>query len=149
QTALMRLHRALEEVRPPSLPDYYRLAAAQVRRALIDLARHYFGPEGLGRNWHPTGEPAASTASERAPAYEGQESTYDPGRLADWSEFHRQVEALPEEERQAFDLLWYQEVPQAEAAALLGISPATLRRRWLSARLLLREALQGDLPPRA
>src|SRR5438093_1291991 len=40
QTALLRLHKALEEVRPPSLADYYRLAAVQVRRVLIDLARH-------------------------------------------------------------------------------------------------------------
>jgi RNA polymerase sigma factor (sigma-70 family) len=147
QTALLRLHKALEDVRPPSLADYYRLAGVQVRRVLIDLARHYFGPQGMGRHWQPTGEPAGSTAGDRAPAYEAQQSTFDPARLADWSEFHRRVEDLPDEERQAFDLLWYQELPQADAAALLGISTATLRRRWLSARLRLREALKDHLPP--
>src|SRR5690349_18929280 len=46
QSALVRLCRALEQVRPPSVRDFYALATTQVRRELIDLARHYFGPEG-------------------------------------------------------------------------------------------------------
>ena len=46
QGALLRLHRALETVRPGTLREFYRLAAVQVRRELIDLARHHFGPEG-------------------------------------------------------------------------------------------------------
>src|SRR5439155_19924909 len=49
QNALVRLHRSLQDVTPPSLRDFYRLAALQVRRELIDLARHYFGPQGRGR----------------------------------------------------------------------------------------------------
>jgi RNA polymerase sigma-70 factor (ECF subfamily) len=142
-TALLRLHRALEEVRPATLADYYRLAGTQVRRVLIDLARHYFGPQGLGRNWQPTGAPAEEES--QAP-YEGQNTTYDPGRLAAWSELHRQAEALPEEEREVFNLLWYQDLTQPEAAEVLGVSLATVKRRWLSARLRLQEALKGALP---
>jgi DNA-directed RNA polymerase specialized sigma24 family protein len=43
-------------------------------------------------------------------------------------------------------LLWYQELTQGEAAALLGISAATIRRRWLAARRRLLQTLKGQLP---
>src|SRR5437868_627680 len=39
QSALMRLLRALQEVRPPSVRDFFGLAAEQMRRELLDLAR--------------------------------------------------------------------------------------------------------------
>jgi RNA polymerase sigma-70 factor (ECF subfamily) len=44
QNALIRLDRSLRAVSPPTAQDFFRLAAAQVRRELIDLARHYQGP---------------------------------------------------------------------------------------------------------
>ena len=50
QNALIRLDRALRAVAPPTARDFFRLAAAEVRRELIDLARHYYGPRGLGAN---------------------------------------------------------------------------------------------------
>jgi len=46
QAALPKLHASLADVRPPTVRDYYRLAAARVRRVLLDLTRHHFGPEG-------------------------------------------------------------------------------------------------------
>src|SRR5438093_6684777 len=46
QNSLMRLLRALEEVRPGSVRDFFGLAAEQMRRELLDLARHYYGPQG-------------------------------------------------------------------------------------------------------
>ncbi len=70
----------------------------------------------------------------------------EPSSLAEWSEFHEAVERLPEEEREAFDLLWYQGLSQPEAAELLGVSPRTIKRRWRSARLLLHDALRGAWP---
>src|SRR5262245_57434375 len=50
QNASLRLCRALQQVKPPTLRDYYRLAALQIRRELTDLARHYYGPQGGGAN---------------------------------------------------------------------------------------------------
>jgi DNA-directed RNA polymerase specialized sigma24 family protein len=41
-------------------------------------------------------------------------------------------------------LLWYQELTQAEAAAVLGVSEREVRRRWRSARELLRHALPDE-----
>src|SRR5262249_45858146 len=50
QNALVRLSRALTQVTPPTVRDFFRLAAVQIRRELLDLARYYYGPQGLGAN---------------------------------------------------------------------------------------------------
>jgi RNA polymerase sigma-70 factor (ECF subfamily) len=74
------------------------------------------------------------------------ETTYDPGRLAAWAEFHAAVADLGEADRELFDLLWYQGLTQAEAAALLGVTERTVHSRWLAARVRLGDALGGQLP---
>jgi len=40
QNAMIRLHRSLVEVRPDSARAFLGLAAVQIRRTLLDLARH-------------------------------------------------------------------------------------------------------------
>jgi hypothetical protein len=40
-------------------------------------------------------------------------------------------------------LLWYHDMSQVEAAAVLNVSLATVKRWWLSARLRLQPARQG------
>lgn len=58
QSALVRLHRALAEVRVESVRHFFNLAAVQVRRELLDLAKHHYGPEGGGTNHHTDRIPA-------------------------------------------------------------------------------------------
>jgi RNA polymerase sigma-70 factor (ECF subfamily) len=145
QSALVRLHRSLQEVTPPSPRDFYRLAALQIRRELIDLARHYFGPEGRGRR-HQTNAAEGDSSQPSRPPYERSADGDEPGALAAWAEFHRQADALPEEEREVFDLVWYQGLKHTEAADLLGVSARTVKRRWQAACLRLHEALRGELP---
>jgi RNA polymerase sigma-70 factor (ECF subfamily) len=135
QNAMLRLYQALAQVRPPTPRDFFRLAALHIRRELIDLARHHFGPAGAARR-HESVEPGA------AADFAGHAD--DPQRLAGWGEFHAAIEKLPEEEREVFDLVWYHELSQAEAAALLGVSERTLQRRWRSARRLLAGVLPAD-----
>lgn len=48
--AAIRLDRALAEKVPKDASHFFRLAALQIRRERIDLARHYGGPEGMGRS---------------------------------------------------------------------------------------------------
>jgi RNA polymerase sigma-70 factor (ECF subfamily) len=145
QNAAVRLYRALAEVRPASAADFFRLAALNIRRELLDLAKHYYGPHGQGAK-HASLEKARDSESGTASPAEPADTADEPARMAAWSEFHRQVERLPAEEREVFDLLWYQGLYQAEAAALLNVSERTVKRRWQSARLRLHEALRGDLP---
>ncbi|MFP6763288.1 MAG: ECF-type sigma factor, partial [Planctomycetaceae bacterium] len=54
QNALIRLLRALEAVRPECSRSYFGLAALQLRRELIDFARHCYGPRGYAAN-HASG----------------------------------------------------------------------------------------------
>ena len=65
----------------------------------------------------------------------------EPQSIEDWTAFHEEVDRLPEEEQEVFGLLWYGGLNQADAAKALGISLATLKRRWQAARLHLHEAL--------
>ena len=66
QRAIMRLHRSLEKVQINDARHFYRLAATQIRRELIDLSRHYGGPEGMGAN-HAT-QLASRPDQSQAPA---------------------------------------------------------------------------------
>ena len=144
QNAALRLHRTLGQIAPATPRDFFRVAALNIRRELLDLAKHYYGPLGHGAK-HASGGPSDSSAGEREPADRGDLST-EPSRLAAWAEFHEQIGALPDEEREVFDLLWYQGLNQAEAAELLGVSERTIKRRWQTARLRLHEALHGEMP---
>jgi RNA polymerase sigma-70 factor (ECF subfamily) len=144
QNALVRLCRALRQVAPVSLRDFYRLATLQIRRELIDLARHYYGPEGRGRRHETNAEESSSRASH--PRFEQADESLGPSQLALWTEFHQQVNGLPEEEREVFDLVWYQGLSHIEAAEVLNVSARTVKRRWQAACLKLHDVLQGQLP---
>lgn len=129
QTAALRLHRSLSAVKPESVRQFFGLAATQIRRTLIDLARQHFGPEGQAAR-HESG-----TNLDHAGPSDSPES------LESWADFHEQVDRLPPEEREVFQLLWYSGTTQREAAELLGISERTVLRRYCRARLLLKNAL--------
>ena len=143
QNAILRLHRTLRQLPVETPRDFFRLAALNIRHELLDLAKHYYGPQGHGAH-HATPDSHANTRGPEAEAL--AHPTQDPSRLAAWSEFHERISALPEEERETFDLLYYQGLTQAEAAELLGVSERTVQRRWQAARLALHEALQGEVP---
>jgi RNA polymerase sigma-70 factor (ECF subfamily) len=144
QNATMRLCRALQEVQPASVRSFINLAAVQIRRELIDLARHYDGPEGPGR--HHVGPFGSERSASPTGSPDPGTDTNDPGRLVDWTEFHDQVGALPVAEKEIFDLLWYQGLSLAEAAALLGVTERVVRYRWRAARVRLHQRLGGRLP---
>lgn len=132
QNAMLRLHRSLAEVRPETPRQFYGLAATQIRRELIDLARHFHGAEGIGAKHHTDGGKAAAA----------QTDNHEPEDLEAWTRFHEQVERLPDPQREVVNLLWYEGMSQPDAAAMLGISLATLKRRWQAARLTLFENLK-------
>jgi RNA polymerase sigma factor (sigma-70 family) len=129
QNALLRLVGALGEVKPATPRDFLALATLQIRRELIDLARRFYGPEGIGANH----DSRIAQVGQNGEPIDHADLSHEPSSLAQWTDLHRQIEALPAEEREVVDLLFYQGLPQAEAAEVLNLSVRTLQRRWHSA----------------
>jgi RNA polymerase sigma factor (sigma-70 family) len=142
QEASLRLLKALADVKIVTPPEFFRLSSAVMRRVLIDLARHHYGPEGSAA--HRATAPAdTTTAGTPAPT---ASSSNAPDKLAVWREFHERVDKLPDEQREVFDLLWYQELSQEEAAGVLGMSVPTVKRRWRDAKMELIDVLGDNFP---
>ncbi len=138
QNSMIRLHRALIHVRIESTRHFFNLAALQIRRELIDAARRYFGPEGIGANHHTDVQPSDDQGGTL------HNKAQEPDDISTWTEFHVQVDQLPSEELEVVNLLFYEGLSQEEAANVLGISARTLKRRWQSAKLKLYKELTGE-----
>ena len=141
QNAAMRLYRALGDTVPKDARGLSGLAAVQIRRELLDLAKKHAGPESYAAN-HDTnfrlvdGEPRAKIDDARDVA--------EPSDQLDrWTQLHEAAADLPEEERELFHLVWYLGMQQDEASGLLGCSVRTVKRRWESAKSLLSAAVRG------
>jgi DNA-directed RNA polymerase specialized sigma24 family protein len=86
------------------------------------------------------GDPLGSSVPPPAWA---EDSTYEPDRLALWTELHRKVEELPPEERQVFTLRYYTGLNQAEIAISLDLHPRQVSRLWIEATRRLAKGLPG------
>lgn len=123
-----RLLKALRDVQPRSVAGFLALAAEQIRRQLIDLARKHYGKQGYGANTvnmpktPPRTRPNASWRTR-------------------WLEVFVNVDCLTPEERAVFDLHGIQRLTHAEVAAQLGIAVPTVKKRWRSALVRLRRAV--------
>ncbi len=124
-----RLLKALREARPATVRQFFALASQHMRWELNDMARR------LDR------EPAAVELCEGlvpAAADSASGLTPDGRRMLD------AVASLPDDEREAFDLVRIQGLTQAEAALVLGVSTMTVNRRLNRGLKVLAEVL-GDL----
>ncbi|QEL19611.1 sigma factor-like helix-turn-helix DNA-binding protein [Limnoglobus roseus] len=61
-----------------------------------------------------------------------------------WTEFHRRVAELPDDERSVFEMHYYLDLPQAEIAAALALHPRKVSRLWLAATDKLSDCLAGS-----
>ncbi len=137
QNAYLRLTRALSDSPPNDLQHFFRLAALQIRRELIDMARKYSGKKELSLQ-------AADDEEGTPGAFDPGERTNDPRRIAEWTEFHRCIAELPEKEREVVDLLLYNGLSQQDAAEVMQVDVRSIKRYWQRARLALFERLQGS-----
>ena len=142
QNAAIRLYRALAETVPDSTRGLMALMATQIQRELIDLARKHSGPMSYAAN-HGT-----NVRRDGRGEVVLVEHAADPGDTHDeeipidrWEQFHAAVEALPEDQREVFNLLWYLGLDHVSAAETLGLSMRTLARRWQEARQAIRRRL--------
>jgi RNA polymerase sigma factor (sigma-70 family) len=138
QNSMVKFHRALSEVRVESVRHFFNLAAVQIRRELLDLARHHFGPHGNAAHHYTDGQPADNYGGSLHAVRS------EPHDLESWSEFHQQIERLSQSEQEIVNLVYYDGLTQKEAAKLLGISLRTFKRRWQAVKVKLSEALTSE-----
>lgn len=139
QTLLVKLHHALSEVSVSSPTEVFAIASTQIRRTLIDLARHYFGKRGIGANHFSDDQ---NQLPDGTPLITQKESTSsEPESIEQWSEFHSAVDSLEPEQKEVFQLIWYASLTQKEIATMLNVSERTVLRRLNRARLALADQI--------
>ena len=134
-----RLIKALREARPRNVREFFALAGQHMRWELKDLARRL------------DNQPAAHVElrEEELPAPASSDSSLSP----DGRRMLEAIDNLPDDEREAFDLVRIQGLTYAEAAELLGVATKTVQRRLDRGLRLLTERIgdlrPGDIPPDA
>ena len=123
-----------------TLAEFFGHTSAWMRDVLCDLMRQAYGRDDV----RPAVLPLDGGPSDAGPRHEPSSDTLDGEKLRRWTEFHEAAARLPGDLRAVFDLLWYQGLTQAEAAALLGVAVPTVKLRWMKARLRVQEALGGS-----
>jgi RNA polymerase sigma factor (sigma-70 family) len=126
-----RLLKALREARPQTVRQLFALANQHMRWELNDLARRL------------DEQPVAVELCEGivpAPSSSGSMLGPDGRRML------HAIGELPDQEREAFDLVRVQGMTQMEAAQVLGVSAATVKRRLNRGLRMLAEQL-ADLRP--
>jgi len=126
-----RLLKALQNVRPGTVRQFFALANQHMRWELNDLARRL-----------DEQAPPAELRDQFVASQESSGSQISPvaRRLLE------AIEALPDEEREVFGLVRIQGMQLVEAANILDVSPKTIQRRLNRGLLILTEKL-GDLRP--
>ncbi|MEI4914007.1 hypothetical protein Q8G39_28575, partial [Klebsiella pneumoniae] len=81
--------------------EFLGLAAAQIRRELLDLTRHYYGRQGHAP------KPRREAGDEALRGQRQPEANAGPDWLAAWTELHERIAELPPSEREVVELLWY------------------------------------------
>ena len=126
-----RLLKALREARPRTVRQLFALANQHMRWELNDLARRL------------DEQPAAvNLREELVPSPVSSRSGLTPDGLR----MLHAIDALPEDERETFDLVRIQGLTQSEASELLGVTIRTVRRRLNRSVMVLTQQMD-DLRP--
>ncbi|HEY2159363.1 MAG TPA: sigma-70 family RNA polymerase sigma factor [Isosphaeraceae bacterium] len=128
-----RLLKAMREVRPRTVREFFALANQHMRWELNDLARRL--------DERPT---AVELDEGLVPAQPSSESALTP----DCRRMLEAIESLPADEQEAFCLIRIQGLTLVEAAEVLGVSTKTVARRVNRGRMIVAERL-CDLRPDA
>lgn len=126
-----RLLKAMREVRPQSVRQFFGLANRHMRWELNDIARR-LDEQSVVLGFQDSGV--------AAPESSGSVVSLNAKRMLE------AIENLPEEEREVFELLRIQGLTYGETAEVLGVSESTVHRRLNRGLVLLEEKL-ADLRP--
>ncbi len=122
---------AMQKLRPKTVREFFALATQHMRWQLNDLARRLDQQPAVER-LNEEGVQAWSSG--------GSALTPDARRMLE------AIDKLPNDEREAFNLVRIQGLTYPEAAEVTGVSAKTVQRRLNRARLLLAKDL-ADLRP--
>jgi RNA polymerase sigma factor (sigma-70 family) len=122
----LRLMQALDKADPPTVADFFRLAAHKIRQVLLDMA---------SRQRRIDQRETFLTGGDSHVAGRGDlgDQTYDAARLALWTEFHNKVGRLEEPQRSVFEMHYYLGLPQAQIAQVLNLHPRKVSYLWIEA----------------
>jgi RNA polymerase sigma-70 factor (ECF subfamily) len=111
-----RMMKALREVRPGTVRQFFALSNKHMRWELNDLARRL--------------DEQTRAATLRESVVEAPMESTKASRLSpNTARMMAAIDGLPEEERETFCLVRVQGMTQADAAAVLGVSVKTVQRR--------------------
>jgi RNA polymerase sigma factor (sigma-70 family) len=126
-----RLLKAIQEIRPTTVRQFFALANQHIRWELNDLARR------LDAQSPPLELPEALV-----PAPESSASQLTPNAMR----MLQAIESLPDDEREVFSLVRIQEMTHTEVAEVLGTATKTVQWRLNRALMILADKL-ADLNP--
>jgi RNA polymerase sigma-70 factor (ECF subfamily) len=124
-----RLLKALRELRPANVRQFFALADQHIRWELNDLARRL-----------DERAPVAPLPEDGPPVRDSSGS----GLSVNARRMLEAIEGLPADEREVFSLVRIQDLSQTEVARLLGVSAKTIGRRLNRSLLLLAERLSDS-----
>jgi RNA polymerase sigma-70 factor (ECF subfamily) len=143
--ALLRLLRALDDVKPGSPKELFALAIGEIKRELVDRARQYSGPA-----WRFTHDTLRGKSLRSAVASSSEEDdSMKSIALDDWTAFQAAMENLPIEERAVASLIFYHRWTQEQVAELLHLSVRTIQHRLRSAMRMLQAGLLQEVEARS
>jgi RNA polymerase sigma factor (sigma-70 family) len=122
--AVERLIKAMRDVRPVNVRQFFALANQHIRWELNDLARR-LDERPTFTEFHEVASPADS----------------DSGLSLSARRILEAIDRLPAEEREVFELVRIQGLCQIEVAEILEVSPKTIQRRLGRALLELSDSL--------
>jgi RNA polymerase sigma-70 factor (ECF subfamily) len=130
-----RLLKAMREVRPATVRQFFALANQHMRWELNDLARR-LDEQVAAVELRDSLVPAPAESSSG-----GSQVSPNTRRLL------QAIECLPDEEREVFNLVRIQGMTHAEAARVIGASPKTVQRRLNRGLMLLTDQLRDLRAP--
>lgn len=131
-----RMLKAMRQVRPATVRQFFALASQHMRWELNDLARRLDTQQTameLRESWGVAAVEPCSDSTAPAPS-------------PTLSRILCAIDDLPQEDREVFNLVRLQGMGTAEAAQLVGVSTKTIQRRLKRSLILLAERV-GDLGP--
>jgi RNA polymerase sigma factor (sigma-70 family) len=115
----LKLAKSLESVDLETPADFFRFAAYKIRLTLLDMVEA-----------DRKGEAAGGSAEA---GFDAGATTFDPARLAAFTEFHNKVDDLPDDVKAVFVQHYYLGLTQAEIAEATGATPKAVSRLWQAA----------------